>query len=454
MKRTPEELIEEISDFLIVYMKTGKLGINSFIHKAHLQLSQLEQLLQIHFLLKEEVKVFVRELPFLIRRFKTSTTVNIETYHGEIRGQINWNQTIKDRLRMNASNKTIFSVNERNRNYDIPENLVLKEFLHVLYNILYQSIDVDHFKKYDWFSEWGSLKKIVSHTLRKNIYLSRVNLEWNMVTDRMIQATTNHRHPLYRKAAELLSLYRKLFSENMDEELFKQLLRETFVFPEKEEVLFELYWVVQLIKHNSKNAELRLIDGRDNLVASWSDVENTYYLYHDSAGSNQIHFHITVDEMKEYTHPFIDRKVESMNLAVKVANECLHVARDGLDAARDVDVALAGPDGVEGVADRLQRRGAEPVDGGSRDADVQAREQGGVAGHVVARLAHAERTPVEDVDDLGEVDVGVALDQGLDRRGGEVVGADVLQRALDGTSDRRPDGVDDDGFGHGAWSFR
>ena len=56
-------------------------------------------------------------------------------------------------------------------------------------------------------------------------------------------------------------------------------------------------------------------------MASWSDVENTYYLYHDSTGSDQIHFHITVDEMKEYKHPFIDRKVESMNLAVKMANE-------------------------------------------------------------------------------------------------------------------------------------
>ena len=60
-------------------------------------------------------------------------------------------------------------------------------------------------------------------------------------------------------------LYRELISRNMDEELIKQLLKETFVFPEKEDVLFELYWVVQLIKHNSENAELRLIDGRDNL---------------------------------------------------------------------------------------------------------------------------------------------------------------------------------------------
>ena len=99
--------------------------------------------------------------------------------------------TIKDRLRMNASDKTIFSVNERNRNYDIPENLVLKEFLQVLYNILYQSIDVDYFKKYNWFSEWESLKKVVGHTLRKNIYLSRVNLEQNMVTDRMIKRQLN-----------------------------------------------------------------------------------------------------------------------------------------------------------------------------------------------------------------------------------------------------------------------
>ncbi|MGZ4160660.1 MAG: hypothetical protein ACXVNF_07695, partial [Neobacillus sp.] len=182
MKRKPEELIEEISDFLVVYLKSGKIGLNSFIKKAHLHISQLEQLLQLHFLLKEEVRAFVRELPILIRRFMTSTIVNNKTYHGEVRGQINWSNTIKERLKINAKDKTIISINERNRNYDIKENLVLKEFLHILHKILFQTIDVDHFTKFNWFKEWAELQGVIDQMLRKNIYLARMSIDRSIVT--------------------------------------------------------------------------------------------------------------------------------------------------------------------------------------------------------------------------------------------------------------------------------
>ncbi|MGM0877855.1 MAG: hypothetical protein ACQEWV_24740 [Bacillota bacterium] len=37
-----DEIIQHISDFLIVYLKSGKVGINSFIKKAQLNLHQLE----------------------------------------------------------------------------------------------------------------------------------------------------------------------------------------------------------------------------------------------------------------------------------------------------------------------------------------------------------------------------------------------------------------------------
>lgn len=33
MKQTAEQLIEEISDFLVVYLKSGKVGLNSFLKK-------------------------------------------------------------------------------------------------------------------------------------------------------------------------------------------------------------------------------------------------------------------------------------------------------------------------------------------------------------------------------------------------------------------------------------
>ena len=54
---------------------------------------------------------------------------------------------------------------------------------------------------------------------------------------------------------------------------------------------------------------------------------------------------------------------------------------------------------------------------------------------------------------LGEVDLGIALDQRRQRDGGEVVGAHVLERALGRAPDRRANRVHDDGVGHRSVSF-
>jgi len=80
---------------------------------------------------------------------------------------------------------------------------------------------------------------------------------------------------------------------------------------------------------------------------------------------------------------------------------------------------------------------------------VDARQQGCAAADVVPLLTRLEAASHVDVVDGGEVDAGVALLQGLQRNGGQVVGADVLERSLNGTADGGADGVDDDGFGHG-----
>ena len=78
---------------------------------------------------------------------------------------------------------------------------------------------------------------------------------------------------------------------------------------------------------------------------------------------------------------------------------------------------------------------------------VDAREQPGLAADVLPLLAHLEAGAAHhQVDRLREVDLGVALDERLQRHRGEVVGTNVLERALGGTADGRADGVDDDGF--------
>ncbi|RLL43927.1 hypothetical protein D8M04_13565 [Oceanobacillus piezotolerans] len=328
MKRSAEELLEEISDFLVIYLKSGQVGINSFLKKTDLPISQMDQLLKVHFLLKDEVKQFVRELPKLIKRFKTSTTLKQETYHGLVKGQINWNRTINDRFRINAKDKTIFSANERNREYAIKENLVLLEVVQTLYTILFREVDSNYLEKYAWFKEWGVLKSIVSNTLYKNIYLSRVRMVKGRVTDRMILDTLKHRNPLYRSAASILQQYRKLLYGEIDEQEVQTLLRETFVYPKEVDVLFELYWVVKLIEENTENADLQLMDGRNNLVAQWSDDYCLYKVYHDSTGSNQIKFHISTDELKEHEHPFISRRLSSIEEADTTAKKLFNQSFD------------------------------------------------------------------------------------------------------------------------------
>ena len=52
------------------------------------------------------------------------------------------------------------------------------------------------------------------------------------------------------------------------------------------------------------------------------------------------------------------------------------------------------------------------------------------------------------------VELGDLVQRGLDDRGGQVVGAQVLQRALEGAADGGAGGGDDDGFGHAGDSVR
>lgn len=42
MKKSAEELLEEISDFLVIYLKSGKILLNSFLKKTDLAISEQE----------------------------------------------------------------------------------------------------------------------------------------------------------------------------------------------------------------------------------------------------------------------------------------------------------------------------------------------------------------------------------------------------------------------------
>jgi hypothetical protein len=102
---------------------------------------------------------------------------------------------------------------------------------------------------------------------------------------------------------------------------------------------------------------------------------------------------------------------------------------------------------VEGHPGGLQRAGAVAGDGRTRQA-VQAEQGGDHPGHVEALLASGQAAAQVEVFDQGAVELRNLVQRGVDDGGGEVVGTQILQRALDGAADRGAGSGDDDSFRH------
>ncbi|WP_416150244.1 hypothetical protein ACM26V_04450 [Salipaludibacillus sp. HK11] len=312
MSVVEEELLEEISGYLHGYLKAGKVNFLPFYSKTNVNIKNLKQLLTIRFLLQNETIEFVRSLPTLLKKFNTSTVLQKDTYYGEVRGQIDWGETTKERMARNYRDKTIYSTSESVRSYTTPENLVLKELMSILYKTLYRDAYIEGFNKASWFNEWVDLREIVSHVYKKNIYLQRVDEAH--VSDRLIQKTMGHRKKLYRDAASLLKNYRKLTNGSYDEEDITSILRETFIAPDNMDVLFELYWIVKLINQQTNQSELYLMDGSQNKVASWEKDNFHYTIYHDSTGSGKTKFHLKSTEIANSNNLFLKQKYHAFQI--------------------------------------------------------------------------------------------------------------------------------------------
>ncbi|WBL17718.1 hypothetical protein [Sutcliffiella sp. NC1] len=136
-----------------------------------------------------------------------------------IKCRINWPNTIQGRIKINSRDKTIFTCNESIRNYNIIENIVLKELIRTIYSIVFKRMDTTNLEKYDYFEEWKELKGIVSEIMRKNVYIFRV--DDSKVTNRMIQKALSHQNSLYRYAAKLLLTYREIMKARYDREMLQ-----------------------------------------------------------------------------------------------------------------------------------------------------------------------------------------------------------------------------------------
>lgn len=309
--------------------------------EPRLAVDDIEKLLRIHFVLTETdergpgIIDFVEALPDRVRRIKTAITQDVETRRGEIRGHIDWQRTIKQRYRSPYPDSTRYTCRESSKNFEIDENLVLASLLSVVHEIVFDDLQpvLDDASDYRWLDVWlnseQNLLGVLNRVFRENVYLQRIETDGVRVTDRMIRSVKRSRSPLYREAALLLDRYRRLLRYELDPKEAKELLKTTFIRPEREDLLFELYWIFRVLS-TYDSIRFKLVDGTSDVVAHWETDESRYVLYHDSTGSAYTRFHEdlrTVDEPRK--DGYLYRMTEVIERWQKLGHRLLDI--DGSD---------------------------------------------------------------------------------------------------------------------------
>lgn len=302
-KTGAEDLVETVADRFHTYLRRG-VHVENVIGAAHpeLEIEDIETLLRIHFVLTESddaddedvgVLDFARNLEDQVRQVKTTTRTETSRFRGEIRGRVDWQRTTKARFREGRPDATVFVCERREEDYDVDENLVLKQLLAVIDQILTEDLQgvLADPERYPWIADWvdgdsetdaaiDRLRKVY----RENIYLQRIDLEEGTVTDRMVERVRRSRNPLYRDAATLLHRYRSMMDGRLDSEESRKVLNNTLIRPEKTETLFELHWIFTILDAYD-DVQFRLLD-EDNpsVVARWITDDEEFVMYHDSIG--------------------------------------------------------------------------------------------------------------------------------------------------------------------------
>ncbi|MEW6493053.1 MAG: hypothetical protein AB1589_11185 [Cyanobacteriota bacterium] len=228
---------------------------NATIHKpeqivcnlAQLNYRELRLLQLIYFLLSESVQRSIREcMPRLLQRLTKSTERMMTELKGSVRGNVDWNLTLKRRGGAGFSNPTVFVSRIASKTHNLPEVQALKYLLtqinrlcvEVLGKIPEEGETLSYEPSQKWKDEVRSLYH-QSHAFLKNTYLRDIELP-TKITDMMLQKVRCARSNDFKIIYESLRLYRKLFLQ-AEQETLRNCLNQGVLKPLNRDTLYEVY---------------------------------------------------------------------------------------------------------------------------------------------------------------------------------------------------------------------
>jgi hypothetical protein len=286
-KTGSQKLVNESKEGLSAYLSSGKINRDNLASKldfSGLEIDNFDRLKRIHFTLSEDVIGFVEDLPEHIRRINTESRRERKTTKGEIKGRIEWNQTIKKRYSQNYKDKSLFVTKNPYIEYNIPENLVLKKVLGIIYDVIDQELeDID----YDWREEkWSDdLIEEMNRIYNKNVHVDRIKDRHDIrLSNKNLEAARTSRKKIYRDAHDLYIKYQKLMDNQFDDEEVEKILSETLIRPGDKYTLFEIFVIVKIVENFGQEYELKSIRGSEEF-ARLEKADKEIKVFYDGQGS-------------------------------------------------------------------------------------------------------------------------------------------------------------------------
>jgi hypothetical protein len=302
------DLIDGLTDDILAYVMTGRISDRAVARGLKPEslddrFEDFRLLVDLHFVLREDVVEFVRELPEQLRQLETRTHTRTRTTRGEVRGRVNWQQTLQRRSTESPGDQSLFVCDTRTEQYDTDENLVLKRLLATIHDTLGRAEEYLT-GDYEWVTEsWNGESGLIDEfrqIFERNVHVRRIrDPSQYEPTDRMLATALSSRHDLYRTAANLLDTHRRIHS--LEEDAIRELIEQTAITPDDEARLFELFVMFRFIRTLDDildgSFKLQTIEsGRQEVARLEGDTEVA--VYHDSSAPDRELSFRSVEEEK------------------------------------------------------------------------------------------------------------------------------------------------------------
>lgn len=349
-KTKHKDLAAETLEELTTFLREGTINegeIAAKLNFTNLDIEDFNRLKRIHFVLSADIVKFVEKLPQWIRRINRESTREREIGR-EIEGRINWERTTKLRFSDSYGDRSLFAYKTPQLEYDIPENLVLKKLLWIIYRTITE--DIEHID-YSWRTagergwEDSQIEEIKS-IFERNVHVKRIQQGDKIeVTGRDLDAARQSREELYQEAYELYSRYDRLQRNDISDEIEETLL-ETLIIPEETYTLFELFAIFKLINSLSEEMQLQPIEPESDKIASLDTDTIEVSVYHDETGDFK--FYESMENLDNVESGYLQRYKEVLDTHETKAREFL---------GTDVDDAL-----FRGVPDIIIEKRSKPAE--------------------------------------------------------------------------------------------